>query len=425
MRKSIGLIAILWLLVGAPALAREPEMPIPPPVVVPPLPSDAKVAPFGFSRLVFRLTPGQIWLSPFRSIICDDYARVPWEGGQANGMDAGFAEVFQTEVKAAGFKGNDANDSLFEEARSSTDLQVGGMITSINAEFCKPTRNITAQSWRKTGQTVIDMRWQVYSTVRRTVVATIETRGGAELKGSLQFSMDAVLVGAFRDNVRALLASDAFRQAVSGTPVQSADIPRADAQTAIPLAGALDARGRPIADAVASVVIIRVGDGMGSGFLVSADGLLITDQHVVGDAATVGVRWSDGVETVGTVIRTNKVRDVALVKTDPRGRHPLSLQSQLPQTGEGVFAIGAPLEAAYQNTASHGVVSAYRISGGLGLIQSDVFVNHGNSGGPLLNEKGEVVGITESGVSHDGERQAISFFTPIGEALKYLGAERR
>jgi S1-C subfamily serine protease len=176
-----------------------------------------------------------------------------------------------------------------------------------------------------------------------------------------------------------------------------------------------------VPDAVGAVVLIQSGAGEGSGFLASSDGLLLTNQHVVGESKFVKVRWSDGIEALGEVIRSDKVRDVALVKTDPRGRKPIALRRDPLQPGDTVFAIGSPMGDRFQSTVTRGVISAYRTVDGLSYIQSDVSVTHGSSGGPLLDEKGEAVGMTKGGVI--GAPSGMNMFIPVGDALTFLSAK--
>jgi S1-C subfamily serine protease len=178
-----------------------------------------------------------------------------------------------------------------------------------------------------------------------------------------------------------------------------------------------------IADAVGAVVLVLSGGGHGSGFLVSTDGYLMTAEHVVGSDKYVKIRWSDGLEGVGEVIRTDKRRDVALIKTDPRGRQPLALRREAPQPGDTVFAIGAPIDPKLQNTVTRGVVSANRIMDGFSFIQSDVTVDPGNSGGPLLDEQGRVLGFTDRGLRSAEAPTGLNFFVPIDDALRFLSAE--
>jgi S1-C subfamily serine protease len=201
---------------------------------------------------------------------------------------------------------------------------------------------------------------------------------------------------------------------VTGAP--SASTPAALLQIAtVPAIGA-----RSLTEAVAVSPVIFAGGAMGSGFLISRDGYLITNQHVVGDAQYVKVRWPDGSEGLGEVIRSDRRRDVALVKADPHGRQPLVLNQALPAVGDTVFAVGAPLQESLQGTVTKGIVSAVRTEKSQRFIQSDVSINHGNSGGPLLNEKGAVLGLTVSGIQLGEAPAGINFFIPISDALEAL-----
>jgi S1-C subfamily serine protease len=271
----------------------------------------------------------------------------------------------------------------------------------------------------------LDVEWQVYSNLRRAVVATIDTEATAQKSKSITATHDqprSLAQDAFAANVRALLADEKFRAVVTA---QDVGVPSANGASAahdpMQFAGAPVGRVR-ISDAIGSVASIFAGDGFGSGVLISADGYMLTDQHVVGSATQVRVRWSDGFETVGEVLRTDKRRDVALIKTETHGRSPLAVRRQPPTVGDTVFAIGTPLDPKLQSTVTRGIVSANRIVDGFSFIQSDVAVNHGNSGGPLLDESGAVIGLTDWGMQPEGDNSH-NFFTPVGDALDFLGVK--
>jgi serine protease Do len=176
-----------------------------------------------------------------------------------------------------------------------------------------------------------------------------------------------------------------------------------------------------VAEVAGSVVTVISDEGHGSGFLISSDGYLITNQHVVGGGKVVKIRWSDGFESMGEVVRSDKRRDIALIKATTHSRQPLVLKTILARPGDTVFAIGTPLDEKFQGTVTRGVVSAYRIMDGLNFLQSDVGINPGNSGGPLVDEKGMVIGITVL-TYRRGEDipTGINFFIPIGDALDFL-----
>jgi S1-C subfamily serine protease/predicted secreted protein len=267
------------------------------------------------------------------------------------------------------------------------------------------------------------MEWQVYSGLRKSVIARIQTHGEANIVNTVTGGAEQLLVSAFRENVRSLIASPDFRKSLSSGPTQVGEVVGPTSFPAIRLAGAGDAAPRSLNEAIASVVLVSAGRSQGSGFLASTDGFILTDRHVVGDAQAVIIRWSDGVETPGEVVRSDKVRDVALIKTDPRGRLPLKLGRDPLQPGDTVFAIGTPLNAKFQSTVTRGIVSAYRTFEGLKFVQSDVSVNPGSSGGPLLDEKGVVIALTEIGYRVGGAPTEINLFTPVEEALRFLGLE--
>jgi S1-C subfamily serine protease len=111
-----------------------------------------------------------------------------------------------------------------------------------------------------------------------------------------------------------------------------------------------------------------------------------------------------------------------VVKTEPKST-ALSVRTTAVQLGEAVFAVGTPLDKSLANSLTRGIVSAQRLIEGQPYIQSDVAVTHGNSGGPLLNEAGQVVGITVSGLEPNGAPIGLNFFIPIADALKALGIQ--
>lgn len=173
-------------------------------------------------------------------------------------------------------------------------------------------------------------------------------------------------------------------------------------------------------EAVGSVVGIRTGGGHGSGALISTEGHIVTNAHLVGENRQVTVRWSDGLETVGEVLRKDVRRDVALVQTRPRGRQPLALKLEVPQVGMEVFAIGAPLDTELQGTVTRGIVSANRVIEGFSYVQIDVNINPGNSGGPLIDGQGRVIALSVSSLVDRGLPTGINLFIPAQDVVDFL-----
>jgi len=163
------------------------------------------------------------------------------------------------------------------------------------------------------------------------------------------------------------------------------------------------------------------GVALGSGFLISADGLILTNAHVVKGADEINVRLSDHREVQARLVGTDERTDIALLKVDITGLPTVRLgDSDKLEVGEWVLAIGSPFGLEY--TATAGIVSAV----GRNLpsetyvpfIQTDVAVNPGNSGGPLFNIRGEVVGINAQIFSQSGGYMGVSFAIPINLAMK-------
>ena len=159
--------------------------------------------------------------------------------------------------------------------------------------------------------------------------------------------------------------------------------------------------------------------GTGSGFIVSADGVVLTNAHVVDGADEVIVRTTDKREFKAKIIGADRRTDVAVVKIDATGLPFVKIgDTTRLRVGEWVMAIGAPF--GLDNTVTAGIVSAKQRDTGdfLPLIQTDVAINPGNSGGPLLNLRGEVVGINSQIYSRSGGYMGISFAIPIDEAMR-------
>ncbi len=161
--------------------------------------------------------------------------------------------------------------------------------------------------------------------------------------------------------------------------------------------------------------------GLGSGFIVSPDGLILTNAHVVQDASEVTVKLTDKREFKAKVVGSDRQSDVAVLRIDAKNLPTVKLgKSEDVRVGEWVVAIGSPF--GFENSVSAGIVSATRRALPDGtyvpFIQTDVAVNPGNSGGPLFNLKGEVIGINSQIYSRTGGYQGLSFAIPIDLAAK-------
>jgi len=160
----------------------------------------------------------------------------------------------------------------------------------------------------------------------------------------------------------------------------------------IALTSCTDNPQKVIQKAKKSVVTIKTSTGSGSGVIISPDGLIVTNNHVVGNDETVEVHFQDGKTTIASPIKKGlSVLDVAYLKVDGSDFNYLPMTDQC-STGDEVYAIGAPL--GLSESVSKGIISnCDRTIKGVKFIQTDAAVNAGNSGGPLINRKGEVLGL--------------------------------
>ena len=165
--------------------------------------------------------------------------------------------------------------------------------------------------------------------------------------------------------------------------------------------------------------MIEAGSGRGTGFFATSE-LVVTNAHVVGDNSSVNLRLSDGTTALARVLRTSPEVDIAIVRVN----QPRPSQSTLQlgtvngtRAGQEVIAIGSAL-GMLQNTVTRGIVSAVRNANGVILIQTDAAINRGNSGGPLIDRSGKVIGITTLKMALNSE--SLGFAVAIDHARPLL-----
>lgn len=185
--------------------------------------------------------------------------------------------------------------------------------------------------------------------------------------------------------------------------------------------------------------VMAVSIGVGSGVLLHKDGFVVTAAHVVEDAEVTEVVWRDGFSAQATVVSMSRSEDIALLKVESLPKNAVVAKlgdSDALVVGKPVFAVGAPM--GLEHTLTAGVVSALRTNPEKGfaprrLIQTDVAINQGNSGGPLFNGAGEVVGIASFILSTSGGSMGLGFAVPSNtvrrrlfeQALPYIGVSLR
>lgn len=173
-----------------------------------------------------------------------------------------------------------------------------------------------------------------------------------------------------------------------------------------------------------SVVTIFVGQGLGSGVVYTADGLILTNEHVVRGATAVQVGFADGSRVTGTVRATDAVTDLALVQADRTNLPVPTYQTILPRIGDLDVVIGSPL--GFENTVTAGIVSGLHreIPGSAAegqslveLLQTDAAISPGNSGGAVVNGAGEVIGVSEAYIPPSAGAVSLGFAIPAATVV--------
>lgn len=333
-------------------------------------------------------------------------------------------EVFHEALSQSGL--NIAGDpkDLFGQntGGQSAEYLIGGRITNIASNICQVYNWMGGYPVDKFGgEMSIDIDWTVFSTITQREVLTFSTQGYYQ---ESRTSRDGVLLlfhGAFAQATKNLLGSREFvgialRQ--DSPDDRIAQFQGEDISIAVrPLA---HARIQDQPDSILSAVAtIRTGQGHGSGFFVSENGYLLTNAHVVGKVQNIGVVLSNGLEIPGRVIRRMENPDVALISVALRVPNALPIRLEPAKNLERIYVVGTPIDESLRSTVTSGIVSGTRKLGSTSFIQADAPISPGNSGGPLLDEFGNVIGLSVAKIAIPGS-EGLGLFVPIADALNAL-----
>ncbi|NMM45051.1 trypsin-like peptidase domain-containing protein [Rhodospirillaceae bacterium KN72] len=363
-------------------------------------------------------------------------SKITWSATsrELSGWSGNVGTVFYDVMSGRGFDLAGNPDQLFnvDDALGRADFQIGARIEEIRGNFCQEHHWYDAHPLDSfSGEMYMRVRWAVYDVLARREVASIETEGYAIHADPESTGIFDVFLDSFGSATEALASNPAFLESIrkqSAAVQEAAAKPLSDDVLVI---NRVDLSTKPFRDVMPqrleSAVVIDLGNGHGSGFLISEDGYILTNRHVVGERDSVKVRFRNGLTIDGQVIRRHQRRDVALVKVPISGLAPMPLRLEYPLPTDTVYAIGAPVMTDLQSTITKGAVSALRndkISNDatLPVIQADAAIHGGNSGGPLLDENGNVIGITMYTIldSDGSPTNTLNGFIPIASALEFL-----
>lgn len=378
--------------------------------------ASANSKPIQLSKVVVRLKRGEHVGALQGGLLCVPQSDLTWKGGRLKLDSDDLTDAFKEELEKYSFKTVGDTSALFEDPSSwKSEILIAGLVKELKSNVCFPMAGFGNFSSSK-GESFVKVEWQIYSKLDRAVVHSVTTEGSFKSTESQEGGIDPIILNAFTQAARNLLADTKFRDIVvrGGETVKETTFKTADGIVITP------GKSKPFTQRVDEwkdgVVTVIAGSGHGSGFAIG-ENLLLTNHHVVGESNKVVVKLGSGFEVGGEIIAYNSGLDVAAVKIAASLPRHFKLERNLPTIGSDVYSLGSPLSEDLSATLARGVVSNIRKEGQKTLIQSDVNVLNGNSGGPLVNGNGEVVGITVSGIQVNKAAQGINFFIPIKDAL--------
>ncbi|MFT3949568.1 MAG: trypsin-like peptidase domain-containing protein [Agriterribacter sp.] len=311
-------------------------------------------------------------------------------------------------IAAAGYTMVGSN-KIFSGKSDIADFAVGGEMTWVNSGTAG-----------RGFQVSVLIHWSVFSVAKENIVYEITTGGFSDSRQKSAISEELKL--AIADAVNGLVYDPKFQEIVG----KKSETVSTSAQDAIsinkPTLKKFESYSAVVKESIGSVVTIKTNFGIGSGFIISDNGYVITNHHVINSAEKVEVVFENGFSFEAKIIRSNEDKDVALIKISGSGFKPLLLNTSdgLNSTGTEVIAIGTPENIKLGQTVTKGIISGKREIDEKIYLQTDVAINSGNSGGPLINTStGEVIGIVAAKIKAKGV-EGLGFAIPIAESIKYL-----
>jgi hypothetical protein len=370
--------------------------------------------PIAFHRVIIDIMPGKQLGQLHAGLLRTPVRNYYWnQGGNLVGSGA-FNQVASQTLHDCGFDVLGYEKQVFGENDSyKARYQLGATIKDENFNAYDPLAGNFSEA-------NVIVEWQLEDSFNRQVILTNSTSGFAKLPG---FNAGVIML-AFQNALKQMIATSAMADLLA-TNAPEAATPVAYSEQIHITAAPAQSRSLPddMDKVMQGVVYIRVGGMLGSGVIVSSDGYILTAAHVVSGTSEVAVRFKSGLQLNATVIRVDRDQDVALIKVPGAGHQAveLNLGDSDPVGGE-LYAIGSPLSEDLSFTVTKGVISAYREREGdkAKFIQTDAALNPGNSGGPLLDKSGKVIGIVSSKIIIPGF-EGLAFGVPMDVIAKRLG----
>ncbi|MCC7305415.1 MAG: trypsin-like peptidase domain-containing protein [Alphaproteobacteria bacterium] len=415
-----------------------------PPAQALPVPENARPAPIGFNHIRYAVPTGTPLVAQ-RFLGCEPPYGIVQSGLSSRSFpNDDFRRVFLDTMEAQGYDVAGDPGRLFDEDEDGMRAMygIGARVVDVKINACNRI-NLWGYNAGQSGEISITIEWTVFDFLHRKNIYKSSTKGYAKIKLPNQEALPLLLEQGFAAAAARLGADAQFHDLVFFGDIpekipDTRDDPYEDPVGVFDPAEKVTLEPLPVSSAVVEppldrlsrpIVLIQVAGGHGSGFFITKEGHIITNAHVVGGARQVRVVTSEKrKKLVAEILRVDRRRDVALLKVmemPPDFNVPLlPVRTDKLGVGEEIYAVGAPAATKLQDTITKGIVSAHRFDRQTKLweIQADVFIYGGNSGGPLVDSRGNIVGVTVSGWT-DGPQalSGLNNFIPIGDALEKLG----
>jgi serine protease Do len=376
--------------------------------------------PFTITRIVSKMNRGEQFGTVQVGLLCVPKYAITWRGsGKYNISDQEYAQIFLDECKKLNYNIIGDPNSLFDTGDESIALiHVGAMIVDRKINACLPLAGYGSQLSK--GEASVSVEWQVYSVLDKKLLHKVTTNGSSEIKDAAPNAADDLQYNAFSQAVRGLLADEKFQRIVRGGKEADASKEAKNADNP-PIVINIDKKSSKaipsFKQAKTAAFTIFIAKGTGSGFFISPDGYGLTNYHVVEKTDKIRCRDESGKVFFATVLNRDAKRDIALFKADESNVPYLDVEMNRLDVGTEVYAVGSPQGDDFHGTVTKGIVSGYRLLNDRLELQSDVGITHGNSGGPLVDARGKVAGIS---TWKYGDATMLNFFIPIFDGLEKL-----
>lgn len=365
---------------------------------VEPVTIEKETESFAFYKIIFSLEEDQTIGYHYGGILKAKRNEYFWKSSQKL-ESYYYTEIVQNELRDYGYNVIQENEGMFDSTSHKARYHIGATINNFQFNTFKSFGVHTAEM-------AMDVKWEVYDSKADKVVYSQETQSQAyvDISGKEpSATFKQLFQNCLKKGVRKFLAQNEWLVAFKDLNKEPESTHYDDILN-IEIADTEKSYSMPsdIEELFPSVVVVSTGDSHGSGVIISQDGYILTAAHVVDDKETVSVSFQSGIEFEGQVVRINAVKDLALIKV-PGKKHPfISFASEKSGIGKDIYAIGSPLSTELSYSVTKGIISGYRNYEENEYIQTDAKLNPGNSGGPLLNHKGEIIGIVSWKIVLDG-----------------------